>query len=207
MAKQKPAPQEQSADRLVDIYELIDPRDGSVRYIGKANDAAKRLMSHIRASRSRNTPVYAWFRKLEKLGLVPQIRVISRVTEAEWMHEEKRIIFEARLTHPKILNVADGGNTPKCSLETRKANGRNMQIHPRTIAQRRINGANLGNSPYRVIHNLLRFLGQNALYFKKRGDVDRCESAKELQDFIRGFDHEKKIRFSAEFAARHPSFA
>lgn len=61
----------------VQIYALRDPRDGNLRYIGKANNAEKRLKSHMKDSRHRKTPVYAWFRKLaaqaEVLAAIEQI--------------------------------------------------------------------------------------------------------------------------------------
>lgn len=58
--------------------------------------------------------------------MIPEMRVVSTISAEEWEHEEKRIIFEARLTHPKLLNVADGGNMPKCSVETRRENAKNL---------------------------------------------------------------------------------
>ena len=48
----------------VEIYALLCPNTKDVRYIGKANDSEKRLKSHIRDSRRRNTPVYCWIKKL-----------------------------------------------------------------------------------------------------------------------------------------------
>jgi hypothetical protein len=50
---------------------LRDPATNEVRYIGKANDSMKRLKTHIRDSRRRNTPVYSWIKKLASKGLVP----------------------------------------------------------------------------------------------------------------------------------------
>jgi hypothetical protein len=47
-----------------EIYGLLDPRDGKLRYIGKAVCAAKRLKSHLRDARKRDTPVYRWINEL-----------------------------------------------------------------------------------------------------------------------------------------------
>lgn len=34
--------------RLAKIYGLIDPLSGEIRYVGKANDPARRLRGHLR---------------------------------------------------------------------------------------------------------------------------------------------------------------
>lgn len=111
-------------NEAVELYELLDPRDGEVRYIGKAVDAAKRFKGHLRDSRRRNTPVYAWVRSLAKAGTVPQMRVVATVPAARWQEEERRLIAEARAGGGRLLNLADGGDQPSCSAEVRAANGR-----------------------------------------------------------------------------------
>lgn len=108
----------------VELYELLDPRDGEVRYIGKAVVAAKRFKGHLRDSRRRNTPIYAWIRSLAKAGMVPQMRVVATVPAAQWQEEERRLIAEARASGRRLLNIADGGDQPSCSTDVRAANGR-----------------------------------------------------------------------------------
>lgn len=107
---------------MPEIYGLFDSRDGVIRYIGKANDSAKRLISHMRDARRRRTPVYDWINSVLRDGSTIAFKVLS-VTD-DWKYEEKRLIFEARLSGVKMLNVADGGDEPYCPLETRRANGR-----------------------------------------------------------------------------------
>ena len=106
-----------------EIYALSCPKTGAVRYIGKANDSAKRLKSHIRDSRRRNTPVYAWIRKLQSEGLFPTMAVLE-VTD-DWEEAERRLITLHR-QEGKLLNVADGGDEPYCSTEVRAGNGRKV---------------------------------------------------------------------------------
>lgn len=117
-AKRKPATKSE-------IYALIDPRDGAIRYIGKANDSAKRLKSHIRDARRRRTPVYDWLNKLMAMGLAPSVVILE--TCEDWIEAEKRHIAQARAQGMRLLNVAEGGNEPYCSPETRAANGRNTK--------------------------------------------------------------------------------
>jgi hypothetical protein len=88
------------------IYGLYDA-SGKLRYIGKANDPAKRLKSHLRDSARRNTPLYAWVRKHG----VPEMRVIVDHCE-DWRADERRLIAEHR-ANGRLLNLADGGDQPK----------------------------------------------------------------------------------------------
>lgn len=100
------------------IYGLYD-KDGVLRYIGKANDAQRRLKSHMRDARRRNTPLYAWLRKHG----VPEIRVLEADCE-DWVEAERRLIAEARAQGVALLNLADGGDQPSCPAEVRATNGR-----------------------------------------------------------------------------------
>ena len=111
----------------VDIYEILDPRDGSVRYIGKANDSALRFKQHLRETR-RKTPLYDWMQKMRSAGLVPTFRVSEVCPVGEWQKHEVAAIAAARLAGARLLNVADGGDEPHCSTEVRAENGRKVAV-------------------------------------------------------------------------------
>lgn len=102
---------------LAEIYGLYDG-SGNLRYIGKANSAAKRLASHMRDARRRETPLYHWIRKNGR----PEMRVLE-VCEGDWRVAERRLIADARARGERLLNVADGGDEPFCPPETRSKNG------------------------------------------------------------------------------------
>jgi hypothetical protein len=106
-----------------EIYALLDPRCGSVRYIGKANNSTKRLQSHIRDARRRKTPVYSWIGKLAGLGLVPGIRILRTIPRQDWPAAEREEIAAAKRRGERLLNLAEGGDQPHCPTETRQANG------------------------------------------------------------------------------------
>lgn len=109
----------------VEIYGLTCPDTGRVRYVGKANDSAERYKSHTREARrtGRKTPVYHWFRSLSEVGKQPGMVVLATVPQGQdWRPVEMRLIAEHR-ANGKMLNVADGGDEPHCSPETRAANG------------------------------------------------------------------------------------
>ena len=118
------------------IYGLFDS-SGALRYVGKANNAEKRLQSHMRDVRRRPTPLYSWIRKHGK----PEMRVLRVCTDQDWREAEREIIAAARARGDRLLNVADGGDEPFCSTETRRENGRRMRFHPACIANRKANGA------------------------------------------------------------------
>lgn len=114
-----------------EIYALLCPDTRQVRYIGKANNSVKRLKSHIRDSKTRDTPVYRWFRKLSAENKVPICIVLEVATDGNWQDVEKRLIKEYKNKGAKLLNVAEGGDEPFCSPNQRATNGRNnaLSIH------------------------------------------------------------------------------
>jgi GIY-YIG catalytic domain len=114
------------------IYGLYDKSD-NLRYIGKANDPAARLKSHMRDCRNRRTPLYDW---INKHG-VPVMRVIEADC-ADWREAERRLIAQARADGCRLLNLADGGEEPYCPTEVRQRNGRDTSkaIHSDPFAKR-----------------------------------------------------------------------
>lgn len=124
----KPLTTAQKLDAVgIEIYTLIDPRDGAVRYIGKAVDSQKRLSKHLRETR-RDYPVYRWIAKLRDSGLTPSARVICVCSEDDWREKEIAAINAERAVNARLLNVAAGGDQPYCSKEVRAENGRKVSI-------------------------------------------------------------------------------
>lgn len=116
------------------IYVLKDPVTLAVRYVGKASDVQKRLASHLRDARRRNTPVYLWIRDVG----VPIIEVIEGPTE-DWAEAERKTIIRLREQGCDLLNLAKGGNEPHCPLEVRQANGRKVaQLRVSTPLKKRV---------------------------------------------------------------------
>lgn len=103
---------------MAEIYGLYD-RESNLRYIGKANDAKKRLAGHMREVRRRRTPLYDW---LAKHG-TPELRILEADC-VDWRASERRLIAEARKRGDRLLNLADGGDEPFCPREVRAANAR-----------------------------------------------------------------------------------
>jgi len=106
---------------MAEIYALTCPDTSEVRYIGKADNSRKRFAKHLADARRRNTPVYCWIRKLNAEGKVPGMHVLE-VTD-DWVSAEKKHIAEGRMNGLRLLNLADGGDQPKTSIEQQMANG------------------------------------------------------------------------------------
>jgi hypothetical protein len=102
------------------IYGLHHPETGELRYVGKANHVQKRLKSHLRDARRRNTPLYCWMRTL---SAPPRIEVLEEVEDADWKEAERRLVALHR-SSGRLLNLADGGDEPMCPVEVRAENGR-----------------------------------------------------------------------------------
>lgn len=122
--------------KQVAIYALCCPKDGGVKYIGKAVDPEKRHKGHLRERRG-NTPKVNWIQKCLKNGLAPSMVVLEWVGLDEWMTAEKRWISHYRSAGP-LLNVADGGDEPHCPTKVRAKNGKSVaqKVHSDPIKRR-----------------------------------------------------------------------
>ena len=65
------------------VYELIDPRTDTPRYVGITATPNHRWHSHIDDSDTQNREKRAWIRELMEEGLVPDMQIIERVRTRE----------------------------------------------------------------------------------------------------------------------------
>lgn len=117
------------------IYGLTDEH-GTVRYVGKSVDVARRLAQHLSES-DRQYPVYAWIRKQRRRNFPVGLVVLASALGPDWQPLEKTIIRQYREEGFKLLNVADGGDEPHMTLEQRRALGRKIKC---PLAVRQANG-------------------------------------------------------------------
>lgn len=127
---------------MTEVYALLCPITGDVRYIGKANNTQKRLKSHIRAARDpkkNHTPVYCWINQLGRQGLQPIAQVVAIAIGDDWQTLERELIAQWR-KDGRLLNVADGGDEPHCAPEQRKNLGAalNARMDDMALALRKI---------------------------------------------------------------------
>lgn len=113
------------------IYSLSCPETGRVRYIGKAKDVYLRVRGHIRDCNRGSTPVKLWLRELLGRGVWPEPEIIANTTEEAWQDVERALIAKFRLSHPDLLNVADGG-LPAYQTRGQRQSGARMAVIART---------------------------------------------------------------------------
>lgn len=94
------------------IYALRDPRDGSVRYIGKSSFGIERCKQHgaPAAMRKDRTHKGAWIRSLHRLGLSYVTDILMVLPDGDGLNDaEMRWIAEARELGWPLTNHTDGG--------------------------------------------------------------------------------------------------
>lgn len=101
---------------MASIYGLLDTQ-GRLRYIGKANNPAERLKSHMREATRRDYPLHRWLRKH---GAPTMIVLVEN--SADWREDEKTLIAGFREQGEPLLNVADGGDQPHTTTEHLRTN-------------------------------------------------------------------------------------
>lgn len=112
------------------IYGLFDPRNYSLRYIGKSDNPNLRLKQHIkeaRHSKKRNRYVASWIRQLLSEDLQPDMEVLEECTQDNWQESEKAWIAECRKFGVRLTNTTDGGdgvNNPPPEVRARMASMR-----------------------------------------------------------------------------------
>ncbi|MFH1573715.1 MAG: GIY-YIG nuclease family protein, partial [Acidobacteriota bacterium] len=96
------------------IYALVDPRDGEIRYVGKADNPKKRCAQHVREAqhKSDSTEKLNWLRELAEKGLKPEVRVLETIPLEEWPDAEVGIIEQLRMEGAQLTNSAPGGAGP-----------------------------------------------------------------------------------------------
>lgn len=96
---------------MTTIYALVDPRDGEVRYVGKTQAPAHRLIRHLWDARNGldQTHRSRWIRQLLALGLAPEMRAIELVESSAAAAVERSWIASFRASGSRLTNLTDGG--------------------------------------------------------------------------------------------------
>lgn len=91
----------------VAVYALLDPRDNTVRYVGKTTCPELRLREHIESAGNQSRRC-RWIADLVAHGMEPTMVILDRVSAARWEHVERRwIAFYSR--RGSLYNVEIGG--------------------------------------------------------------------------------------------------
>lgn len=98
------------------IYELLDPRNNQIRYVGYTNrkDIKRRLGKHVWDSgqlKESYTHKEKWIRELLRLNLKPIIQIILIIPKGQsWKYWERFYIKKYRLLGYNLTNYTDGGD-------------------------------------------------------------------------------------------------
>jgi hypothetical protein len=112
------------------IYGIAD-HSGRIMYIGKSKDPVERMKQHLRDCTRRKTPLYVWINKALRDGQRPQMIVLASATSSDWQSLERQMIAQYR-QDGHLLNLADGGDQPKCDVAINKRNGQALNDRLKT---------------------------------------------------------------------------
>ena len=87
-----------------DIYTLIDPDDGRVRYVGRSNDVRRRTDQHIRLAFTYGALI-TWIHELYMRGLQPRVKIVkSGLATQDARIAESQLIEDCVRAGEKLLN-------------------------------------------------------------------------------------------------------
>lgn len=92
------------------IYALHDPRDWSIRYVGKADDPERRMLAHSLDRNKRG--IRSLIEELKIVGLSLQLSILQRCPQSEWQFWEMFWIATTRNSGADLFNIMPGGNQP-----------------------------------------------------------------------------------------------
>lgn len=93
------------------IYALVDPVTHAVRYVGKSNNPARRLIIHVSGDKC-NTWKDRWLAQLKACGMRPDLRILEECDYATWLTRECWWIQHLRAVGEPLTNIAVGGAAP-----------------------------------------------------------------------------------------------
>lgn len=99
----------------VAIYALIDPRDDTIRYVGRSARPATRLSQHLRTG---SRAVRGWVSELRTLGLAPRQEILEYVSTENAHSSEAKWI--ARHQVENLLNVNSEKNYRLCEPQRQR---------------------------------------------------------------------------------------
>ena len=93
------------------IYALLDPRDGTLRYVGKSNNPTVRRYEHVCASQLfAKTHRNNWIKSLLENGHKPEMVVLEEVPSSEWKTSESWWIEYWKFLGANLVNGTSGGD-------------------------------------------------------------------------------------------------
>lgn len=154
---------------IVFIYALVDPRDNSIKYIGKTINMKERLRQHIGGWSRDNPRKDRWIKKLKELDLEPKIIDIHKTDELTWPFWEIFYIDFLKKIGLDLFNILDGGDSPPSRKGSHLSNWHLERIREAST------GKKFSKKSKEKISKAL--LGNTNGKFKKASDSERWASA------------------------------
>jgi hypothetical protein len=149
---------ENTPERRFTVYGLVDPRDGSIRYVGRTGlPPETRLAGHLSSLGSQNTggskKKRAWLRELIEAGLKPGIRVLEDFAgELEAVDAEGRWIAKGLAEGWPLTNGHKSGRGT-ISKETRNAIREKQDAEKKRAQQRFDRWERRQPKTYKIVFN------------------------------------------------------
>ena len=112
---------------MIEIYCLIDPRSGHVKYVGKAKSAKSRYRNHICNTKSKSYKSN-WIRNLKLEELKPELLILDSVKESEWIFWEQHYISLFKSYGFILTNGTFGGDDPGYKLLNKNNNRKGCSL-------------------------------------------------------------------------------
>ena len=91
------------------IYGLVEPHDGRIRYVGRADNPQRRYQRHLQRLNGHSHKVN-WIKHLLSLGLRPSLVYLAKVPKSHWAEAEQFQIAFFRERGFDLTNSTDGGD-------------------------------------------------------------------------------------------------
>lgn len=174
------------------IYALLDLRDNSIRYIGKANNLIIRKKTHIRESiksKPGSSKKSDWIRKVYNSGFEIDIIEIDIVNKAEWQFWETFYIDLFKTWGFVLTNMTKGGDGVDNPWKYLTVNQRNTRI---TKLKQRL------QSPETREKQRLARLGKT--YEEIYGEERAKEMKQKKSEFLKKNNPSKKGRIPSDYS-------
>lgn len=94
------------------IYGLKDPRDQTIRYVGKSVKPKQRFNAHLKDEMT-NVEKAKWIGELRRLGLKPKMVILEIADEGNWSTVECKWIAKGRKDGWPLTNAESGSSQPE----------------------------------------------------------------------------------------------
>ncbi|MCK9429979.1 MAG: GIY-YIG nuclease family protein [Candidatus Omnitrophica bacterium] len=92
---------------MTTIYNLKDPRNGEIYYVGCTKNIQQRIKAHLNPARDLITPKRKWIKELRDIGLKPLFSILEEVDDSIALEREKYFIQTFRKLGSPLTNTGN----------------------------------------------------------------------------------------------------